>query len=147
MTRRYAHLIAVVFVVATTSGGCGGHESNPFASANIGVNGTWRGTITWPSGTIEIVTTALSQSLAAQGTVSGDYSTTFSRQDGTSGIDSGTVEGTLGTGQTVTLSFISSRYDDWTLTATYGSQTMTGTWAKTEGNSSLGGGSITLIRI
>ena len=146
MSRSYGVLIAFVFVVVTASVACGSSTptspTEQFAtSTTYTVNGTWRGTFVMFAVTKE-VTAALSESISEPGKINGTFTAIRTvRATGVSNSDGGSVEGTLGTGQTVKLNFLSYDYCDWEFTGTLSGQTMTGVW-----NSCGPSGSVTLTR-
>ena len=142
MTRRWAYLFAVVFVVSTTGIACGGSPSSPTKLQTV--NGTWRGTFVMMRVTKE-VTAALSESISEPGTINGTFTAIRTvRATGVSNNDGGSMEGSLGTGKTVTLIFNSQDYCNWQFTGTLSlsGQTMTGVWSSCESSS----GNVTLTR-
>ena len=134
-------LVLVLIAVGATTGCEDGGLLGPSTSVT--------GTFIFASGTTD-VTATLSQ--AEEDKITGNFTATRSSPDtgASDDIDSGSVVGTVGTGQsewpTATVTFESTKYWHWTLTAVLDDETMAGTWSTAPGCGSPSSGSATLIR-
>ena len=138
-------LVIVLIAVGATTG-C---EDGGLFGPSTSVTGTWHGTFIFASGTAD-VTATLAQ--AEEDKITGNFTATRSSPDtgAADDIDSGSVVGTVGTGQsewpTATVTFESTKHCHWTLTAVLDDETMAGTWSTAPGCGSPSSGSATLIR-
>ena len=134
-------LVLVLMAVGATTGCEDGGLFGPSTSVT--------GTFIFASGTTD-VTATLSQ--AEEDKITGNFTATRSSPDtgASDDIDSGSVVGTVGTGQskwpTATVTFESTKSWHWTLTAVLDDETMAGTWSTAPGCGSPSSGSATLIR-
>ena len=142
LSLRLIVLLAICANVGCESGGLFGPSAN--------VDGTWTGTFMFGAITAD-VTATLSESATEDDVVTGSFTATRSNPEtgSSSDTDGGSVTGTIGAGigmPTVTLTFESTKYCDWTLTAILDDETITGTWSTAVGCATASSGSATLTR-